>query len=259
MLDERKALDVLTRRLAGGNPKQRTDTMLVIVPILACVFAAIVYWVLHDHFIKHPEFVWLLLAAVGLQFFYLIIFLFRKSYFRAYFHFFLTFVLLATVLPGLGLYGFLEQLNSRLATPQIFFFIVFLAFLVFVYDLTLRWRLRWQAAFPYHVRIGEISAERGVNIFVPLGYNAPWERQFVRYAASGHLNWLFSLFAGLGVAGQGFLRGTTFVEWFYFMLFVLCIILFASNLAKYLIFFRHLNQFEKQVGHPLGIQGLGRN
>jgi len=259
MLDERKALNALSRRLAGGNPKERTDTLLIVVPILVSFLAGGVYWTLYRHFTMYPVLLWLLLGAVGLQFYCLILFLFRRTRFRDYFNFFLVYILLIFLLPPLVLYGFLEALNSRLATPKVFYLVAFLALFVFFYDLAFRWRVRWQVAFPYHVRVGEISAEKGVNIFVPLGYNAPWERQFVRYAASGHLNWIFALFAGLGVAAQGFLRGTTFIEWFYFMLFAFGVILFASNLAKYLIFLHHLSKFEKQAGHPLGIQGLGRD
>ncbi|HJY78933.1 MAG TPA: hypothetical protein VKE95_19985 [Burkholderiales bacterium] len=259
MLDERRGLNTLMRRLTGGDPKQRTDTMFVLVPVLIGFLAAATYWILQRHFAAHPAFLWLLLGCVGLQLYYLIVFLLRRYSFRNYFNVSLVFLLLVFLLPGLGLYGFLEALNSRLAEPRIFYFVWGLALLVFVYDLAFRWRVRWKLAFPYHVRAGEISAKEGVNIFVPLGYNAPWERQFVRYMASGHLNWIFSVFAGLGVAAQGFSHGTSFVEWFYFLLFALSTILFASNLAKYLIFLHHLHRFERQIGHPLGIQGLGPN
>jgi hypothetical protein len=259
MLDERRGMNALAQRLAGGDPKQRTGTMLLVVPVMIGFLGAAIYWIFQRRFAAHPALLWLLLGCIGLQLYYLIVFLFRRNSFRDYFNFSVVFLLLIFLLPGLLLYGFLEALNSRLAEPRVFYFVCFLALLVFVYDLAFRWRVRWKVAFPYHVRIGEISPEKGINIFVPLGYNAPWERQFVRYMASGHLNWIFSLFAALGVAAQGFLRGTSFVEWFYFLLFASCMILFASNFAKYMIFRHHLNKFEKQIGHALGIQGLGPN
>ena len=150
MLDERRGMNALARRLAGGDSKQRTGTMLLVVPVMIGFLGAAIYWIFQRRFAAHPALLWLLLGCVGLQLYYLIVFLFRRNSFRGYFNFSLVFLLLIFLLPGLVLYGFLEALNSRLAEPRIFYFVCFLALLVFVYDLAFRWRVRWKVAFPYH-------------------------------------------------------------------------------------------------------------
>jgi hypothetical protein len=249
-----KFLLELSRRLSRGTAEERVNAFLAAAPLVVAVLCACVY--VFPEPLGTSDGAKALLGALVVHLYYLSRFFFRREYFRPYLKFMLSFVVVSGVLGVAWMYRALSMLNSSLVEFRSLTYVAVLCIGVVVYGLVYGWRVRWKEALPYHFKMKEIGAEEGVNIFVPLGHNAVWERKLVHWTTSGKAIGFFSIFGSLGIMTQGSLKGTTFTEFFYFSLAVAALVTVATTLPKYVWFFRFLNRYEKEIGHPLKIQGM---
>lgn len=184
---------------------------------------------------------------------------FDRTSFRNYFTHVLAFGIAVMSAFAISFYNLLKAKNSILASPQTLSVVLSIATIWFAYTLLYSQRLCWKRAFPNHIRKGDISAENGVNILAPIGYDVPWQTNLEKRMNNGLLPIATSLFGSLGMIVGGFFKETTTEQVFLFSLFAVAMTIIIFAVSRFAWFDYYLRIYEKHIGHELTIRGLSRS